>query len=525
MQLSVIDYIVFFGYLVVVVTIGLWVARREKATSTDYFLAGSSLPWFAIGFSLIASSISTEQFIGEVGFAYRYGVAVANWEWGVFPALTIMIAFFVPFYLRHQIRTMPEYLEKRFGPSSRVVFGVITVISYTFINLAGVLYASGLALHSIFGIDMVLAIWVLALVAGIYTVAGGLASVVWTDVLQSILLLGGGLLVFYLGLERVGGWEAIRGVGDRAHLMLPASHPDLPWTGMMVGMLSTNVWYYATNQYINQRVLGAKNEWHARAGILFAAFLGIFLTLAVCFPGLVAYRLFPNLEDPDQAYMRVVSVLIGPLGFGIRGLVFAGLIGAIMSTVDSLANSCSTVLTIDFYKRFWKKSASEKEMIRFGKLASTLVLVIGVLWAPVVGSWSSIFAYFQESWFFMAVPIVVVFVSALLWKRSNTFAATSTLLLALPMLLLPYLLKRFQVQVNAFNMAGLLLIPVTGFHILMAYLKPAPPVEITKDHLWTPAIMALPPDVLKGGYPWYKRLTLWWVLLLIAYITLYTLFW
>jgi SSS family solute:Na+ symporter len=181
-----------------VVLIGFWVARKEKATALDYFLAGDNLPWFAIGFSMIASSISTEQFIGEVGFAYRYGMAVSNWEWGIFPAVTIMLVFFVPFYLRRRISTMPEYLEYRFGSSARVVFAVITVISYAFINLAGVLYSGGLALHSIFGVNLWLAVVILAAVAGAYTVAGGLASVVWTDVLQATLLLGGGLLVFFL---------------------------------------------------------------------------------------------------------------------------------------------------------------------------------------------------------------------------------------------------------------------------------------------------------------------------------------
>jgi SSS family solute:Na+ symporter len=524
MHLSRLDSVAFIGYMAAVVAIGLWVSRKEKQTALDYFLAGDSLPWFAIGFSLIASSISTEQFIGEVGFAYRYGLAVSNWEWGVFPALTIMMVFFVPFYIRRRIATMPEYLEHRFGLTTRVIFAVITVLSYAFINLAGVLYSGGLALHAMFGINLWLAVAILALVTGIYTTAGGLAAVVWTDVLQAVLLLGGGLLVFFLGLERVGGWSEIAGQGDRAHLILPADHPELPWTGMAVLFFSTNVWYYATNQYINQRVLGAKNEWHARAGILFAAFLGIFLTLAVCFPGLIAYRLFPNLEDPDQAYPRLLSELIGPLGFGIRGLVFAGLIGAIMSTVDSLANSCSTVLTIDFYKRCWNKEAGEKQMIRFGRWASAAIFLVGVLWTPVVGSWGSIFAYFQECWFFMAVPVVVVFVSAILWKRSNNFAASSTLLLCIPMTLLPFVLHQLDIDYNAFNMAGLLLLPVSLFHVTTAYLAPRPSKAVER-WLWKPAMFRLPPEITEAGYRWYENLALWWILLLAVFVALYVALW
>lgn len=525
MTLSLCDYVVFILYMGMVVLVGFWIARREEKSARHYFLAGNKLPWFAIGASLIASSVSTEQFIGEVGFAYRYGVAVANWEWSVFPAMTVMIVFFVPFYLRKRISTMPEWLEHRFGPSSRFTFAVLTILSYIFINLAGVLFAGGLALHTIFGVNLWLAVIVLAAAAGAYTIAGGLASVVWTDLLQAILLLGGGLLVFFLGLHEVGGWEAMRGTGDRAHLILPANHPELPWTGILVLTVSTHLWYYATNQYINQRVLGAKSEWDARAGVIFAGFLGILLTLAVCFPGVIAYRLFPDLENPDQAYPRIVSHLIGPLGYGIRGLVFAGLIGAIMSTIDSLVNSCSTVLTIDFYQRLWKPAATEREMIRVGRYTAAVVLVIGVLWTPVVGRWETLFGYFQECWFFMAVPIVVVFVSALLWSRSNNFSATTTLLLCIPMTLLPALLKVLHVDVNSFVLAGILLIPVVLFHIVMSYVRAAPPHDKVSQWIWKPNMISLPAEEKTGPSPWYKNLILWWALVAAAYVVIYVVFW
>jgi solute:Na+ symporter, SSS family len=524
-QLSLLDYAVFFLYMGLIVFIGFWVARKEKTSARHYFLAGNKLPWFAIGTSLIASSVSTEQFIGEVGFAYRYGIAVANWEWSVFPAMTVMIVFFVPFYLRKRISTMPEWLEHRFGPSSRFTFAAITILSYVFINLAGVLFAGGLALHTIFGVNLWLAVVVLAVVAGAYTVAGGLASVVWTDLLQTVLLLGSGLLVFFLGLHEVGGWEAMRGTGDRAHLILPADHPELPWTGMLVLTVSTHLWYYATNQYINQRVLGAKSEWDARAGIIFAGFLGIFLTLAVCFPGVIAYHLFPNLENPDQAYPRVVSHLIGPLGYGIRGLVFAGLIGAIMSTIDSLVNSCSTVLTIDFYQRLWKPSATDREMIRFGRYAAAAVLAVGVCWTPVVGRWDTLFGYFQECWFFMAVPVIVVFVSALLWPRSNNFSATATLLLCIPMTLLPAILKALGVDVNSFVLAGILLIPIVVFHVVLSYVRPAPAPEKVSQWIWKPSMLFLPAEEKTGSNPWHKNLVLWWAVVAAAYVAIYVIFW
>ncbi len=524
MQLNTADYAVFVAYCIAVLAVGFWVARKEK-TSQDYFLASRRLPWYAIGFSLIATSISSEQFIGEVGFAYRYGLAVANWEWGVLPAMTVMILLFVPFYVRRQISTMPEWLEMRFGPSTRFTLAFIMVLSYVFINLAGVLYAGGLAINTIFGINLWYAIIMLAVVTAVYTVMGGLPAVVWNDVIQAILLLAAGLLVFFLGLHEVGGWEAMRGTGDRAHLMLPASHPKLPWTAILVGMLSTNLWYYATNQYINQRVLGAKNEWHARAGVIFAGFLGVFLALSVCFPGMIAYHLFPNLENGDEAYPRVVGHLVGPLGYGLRGLVFAGLLGAIMSTLDALMNSCSTILSIDFYQRLWKPAATDREMIRMGRLTTVAVLVVGCLWTPVVAQWGALFSYFQDCWFFMAVPIVVVFVSALLWPRSNNLSATATLLLCVPMTLLPALLKLCHWEGNAFNLAGILLAPVIAFHILVTYLSPAPPAEVADKWIWKPHMVFLRPEEKLGGYPWYKSLLLWWSVLAGIYIVLYAIFW
>jgi SSS family solute:Na+ symporter len=523
-ELSAADYAVFVAYCIAVLGVGFWVARREK-TAQDYFLASRRLPWYAIGFSLIATSISSEQFIGEVGFAYRHGLAVANWEWGVFPAMTVMILLFVPFYVRRQISTMPEWLEQRFGLSARFTLALIMVLSYVFINLAGVLYAGGLALNTIFGLDLWHGIVLLAVVTAVYTVMGGLPAVVWNDVIQASLLLAAGLLVFFLGLHEVGGWQAMRGTGDRAHLILAASHPKLPWTAILVGMTSTNLWYYATNQYINQRVLGARNEWHARAGVIFAGFLGVFLALSVCFPGMIAYHLFPNLPDGDKAYPLVVGRLVGPLGYGLRGLVFAGLLGAIMSTLDALMNSCSTILSIDFYQRLWNPAAGDRQMIRVGRITTLGVLVVGMLWTPVVAQWGALFSYFQDCWFFMAVPIVVVFVSALLWPRSNNYAATATLLLCLPMTLLPALLKVCHWDINAFNLAGILLAPVIVFHVAITYLRPAPSAAVVERWIWKPHMVFLPAQEIGARAAWYHSLILWWSLVAGIYVVLYTIFW
>ena len=534
MTLSIADLLVFLCYFAAILTIGLVVAKREKKTADDYFLAGRSLPWYVIGFSMIAASISVEQFLGEVGYAYRYGMAVGNWEWGVMPAFTLMVCIFVPYYLRNQIRTIPQFLENRFGPGCRTMFAVLSVVVFGLINLPGVLYGSGLALNAIFGINIYTGIAILATAAAVYVIAGGLASVAWTDVLQASLLLGSGLLVFFLGVKEVGSWQEIVGVGDRSHLMLPASHPDLPWTGMVVLFLSTNIWYYATNQYINQKVLGAKSEWDAKMGMIFTAFLGIPLTLAVCFPGFIAYSIFPNLENPDQAYTKIVNHLVGPLGYGIRGLVFAGLCGAIMSTIAALINSTSTILTLDFYQRIFNKRASQQQLIRFGRVSAGVAIVVAALWTPVVASWGSLFTYFQEFYTFMAVPTVTVFIAGLFWKRSNNFAAFMTLLLGIPIFFFPYILHQWvepyaeahqwSFNLNTYNLAGILYIPVVLFHIIMAYLSPAPEKEMVDRLSWNIKMIRLP-EKEKGIYPWYKSLILWWAVVTAMFVGIYIVFW
>lgn len=527
MRLSVLDAVILIVYLIVVAVIGFWVGRREKHTSHDYFLAGSRLPWYAVGLSMVASSISTEQFMGEVGFAYTYGLAVANWEWLIFPALTILIWMFTPFFIRCQVMTMPEFLERRYGVGSRTIFAVLTVVSYAAVNLAMVLYSGGLALEFLFGIPLPVCVLLLAVVTGAYTVYGGLSSVVWTDVFQCILLLLGGLLVFGLGLARVdGGWHAILGTGERAHLILPADHPTLPWPAMVVLALSTNVWYYCTNQYINQRCLGAKNEWHAKMGILFCGFLGVLLALAVSFPGLIAYAINPNLEDPNKAYPFVVTYLLPP---ALQGLILAALISAIMSTISSLLNSAATVFTIDIYERFIEPGVEQAKLIRVGRYTGIAVMLIGLLCVPLVSRWEHIFSYCQEVWVLLAGPTVAVFVIGILWRRATSTAATFTMAMSFPLMAVPFLQKQFAILSgrleNMFVFGGVVfLVSVILMIILSLMTRSASPEKAEALH-WTFAMLRLPDASGAAAYPWYKRVGFWWLILGGVYVTLYVAFW
>lgn len=426
---NTLDLIVFLSYFVVVTAIGFIAARREKNTVSDYFLAGNTLPWYAMGTSIVAAGISSEQFVGEVGYAYQIGLPVANWEWLVFPALSVMLWIFIPLYFRNRVSTMPEYLERRFGPQSRTLYAYLSVGSYVFANFALVFYTGGFALEKMWGIDRVAAVWILAIATGAYTIYGGLISVAWTNFFQCLLLLGGGLYVFFAGMHQIG-WDfaAVLGEGQRAHLIAPADHPDVPWTALLILGLSTNVWYYATNQYINQRCLAARSEWDAKMGILFAGALQLALPLATCFPGLIYRVMNPDLSDPNAAYPGIVAAVV-PTGF--RGLVAAAILAAIMSTIAGLVNSISTIVTLDIFRPWKGKDWSDKRLVNFGRWAGGIGLLAGALFAPIVMHWENIFRYCQDLWAPMAAPVVTVFIAGALWRGARGRGAVICLWLAI----------------------------------------------------------------------------------------------
>ena len=520
--LYLLDIVIFSAYILIMIFIGFWAGRNKKDSAEDFFITSNRLPWYVIGFSIIATGISSEQFLGTVGFAYNHGLAVANWEWANAPALLILILIFIPLYLRKKIVTMPQFLEKRYDSRLRSLFAIITLLTFVFIYLAGVIFSGGFALNVIFGINLYVAIWSMTIIAGTFTIYGGMASVAWTQLFQSIILLGGGLLVFFLGVHNVpGGLKAIIGTGPRAHLILPANDPYIPWPGVLVLAISTNLWYFGTNQTINQSALGAKNEWHAKMGILLAGFLYIIIAFADAFPGLIAFALNPHLPN-DAAYPYVVKRLI-PIG--LKGLVFAGLVGAIMSTIEGILNASSTVFTFDIYNRFFNKNASAEKMIKIGRITGTVILIIGGLWAPMVLKFGHIFSYFQECLVFVAIPSVVVFAGGVLSKKITNTAAFWTMILSFPMFSTPYLLRMFHVKMNVFNFSGIVLIFTILFIIVLSALTTESKAKSIEGYIWKYSMRKLPPTILATGYPWYKRISLWAGIMLAIYLTIYIIWW
>lgn len=529
-EMGAIDISIFVLYLAAVMAIGFFAGRRKNGEAEDFFLARGKLPWFAVGFAMVATSISTEQFIGASAKAYDVGMSVLNWEWGVVPSFALLIFVFMPLYFRRRIFTIPEYLERRFSGTARGIFSFMTVASYFIINLAGVLFSGGYLVHQVFGISLVWGIWFLAVLTGAYTVYGGMGSVVWTETLQSVLLIAGGLLITMMGLSRIpGGLMATVGTGERASLFLPLDHPELPWTAIVVLMLSTNVWYACTNQFYIQMCLGAKNEWSARMGVVFATFLGMVLGFAVEFTGIVGFRLvelgiMPAPPESNAIFPYLVKYLI-PIG--LRGFVFAGIVAAVMSTISALVHSISTLFSIDFYRARIRPDASERQLVAVGRTTGILLLALGALWAPVVGTFPTIFDYFQQCWAIMAAPITVVFLLGALWKRATNRAAITTLVVGIVCIPLTFWLEKRVLPpgFNFYNLVGLLFLAQMALMAVVSLATPAPDDAIVEAAVWSPRLALLPPEECPKPYSWYKNLWLWWGLSVAFIAGLYILFW
>lgn len=511
-----VDVAVLVGYLVVLVFVG-WVSGRKKseASAESFFLTNSTLPWYAIGFSIIAGGISSEQFIGTVGFAYQYGLPVANWEWLNGPAILLLTFVFIPVYFRWKIVTMPQYLEARFNPKVRRLFAIITLLTYIFINLAGVIFSGAFAMNSILGIDLYAGIWLLTILAGLLVTYGGMESVAWTNVFQAALLLSAGLVVFVVGWIKIpGGIAGILGTGERAHLIASADHPAIPSSSLFILTFSTNVWFFCTNQTINQAALGARSLRHAKLGILFAGLLSLLIAFGDVFPGLIAFAINPNLPVADAAFPYVVGELMPS---GIRGLVFAGLLGAILSTIESLGNAAATIFTLDLYKPR-HAGVPEKKLISVGRIAAVLMLTVGALWAPVVMRFGHIFAYFQECWAFIAIPVVVIFVLGVLWPRMSDKAAMLTLVLSFPMLLFPYLLRITDASWNVYNVAGIVFILTFLFAVAVSLSGQRKTSTLTFHEAASKVTTASEGSLFQSE-------VFWAVLLVLLYITVYVYFW
>lgn len=512
--IGAIDFVIIVVYFLAVLGVGFYFSRRER-TSTDYFLAGRDVAWWAIGASLFASNISSEHFIGLAGSGAATGLAVGHFEWlACFCCLTLGWVF-VPFYIRSGVFTMPEFLERRYGPASRWYLTTVSIIAYILTKISVTLVAGSILLEEVVGWDFMTSSIVLIVATGLYTVAGGLAAVIYTEVIQTVVLIGGATLLTLFGLYEVGGWSGLAAKLDAGHFSMfkAIDHPDFPWTGIIFGAPILGVWYWCTDQFIVQRVLSAKNEENARRGAIFAGFLKILPVFIMVLPGLIAAALYSDVTG-DSAYPSIVTRL---LPTGLKGIVIAGLLAAIMSSLASVFNSCSTLITMDVYKKL-KKVTSERELVFVGRLSTGVLVVLGILWVPFTKTISSqLYVYLQSVQAYISPPIAACFIFGVLVTRLNGAGAISSLILGFVLgaarLILELLYKRgtslpgwieWMAAMNFLHFA-ILLFAVCTFTLFLVSLLTKVPARVKIIGLTFQTVQEIPSAVPSGDLAAEKR--------------------
>ena len=424
-ELSTLDWLVLAGFFILLLgVVGMSMRQKEEDTA-DYFLAGRNASWLVIGASIFASNIGSEHLVGLSGSGAQSGMALAHWELQSWIILLLGWVF-VPFYWSSKVYTMPEFLERRYNSASRTFLSVISLVSYVLTKVAVTVYAGGIAFKTILGIDSIWGIdffWISALglviITGIYTVLGGMKAIMWTSVLQTPVLIIGSVVILVVGLDQVGGWSEVERINDaNLHLIRSASDVDFPWPGIIFGSFIIGFWYWCTDQYIVQRVLSAKGIKEARRGTMFAGYLKLLPVFIFLFPGMIAVALkekgIINYASADQAFPTLVAEL---LPSGVKGIVIGGLVAALMSSLASLFNSSATLFTIDFYKKF-KPESSEKHLLKVGRLATIVIVILGILWIPVMSLIADVlYEYLQSVQSLIAPGIAAVFLLGLVSRR------------------------------------------------------------------------------------------------------------
>ena len=442
--LETLDWIVLGIYFLALIAVAVWVVLQKNKNTEDYFLAGRNVGWFVIGASIFASNIGSEHVVGLAGTGFESGTPMAHYELHAWIVL-LLGWLFLPFYIRSGAFTMPEFLEKRFDSRSRWFLSVFSLLAYVLTKVSVTIYAGGIVVSELLGIPFWYGAIGVVVFTGIYTVVGGMKAVIYTETLQTIVLILGSVVITYLGLQQVGGWDelqdTVRAVSpDHFNMWRPMSDPDFPWTGLLIGGTIVGIWYWCTDQYIVQRTLAAHNIKIGRRGAIFGAYLKLLPILIFLIPGIIAFALSIQnpevfaIEKADRAFPMLVKTL---LPVGLKGLVAGGLMAALMSSLASVFNSCSTIFTIDIYKKL-KPKKSETELLTTGKIATAIIVVLGIVWIPIMERIGGgvMYQYLQNVQSYIAPPVTAVFLLGIIWKRVNAQAAISTLVAGLVLLVL-----------------------------------------------------------------------------------------
>ncbi len=407
-------------------------AGRESSATEDYFLGGRSFIWPFVGLSLVATNMSGATFVGLAGGAYNQGISIFAYEWMTTVILAVFIFFILPFYLKSGVFTLPEFLEKRFDRRSRMAFAAFNLFANMFIDMAAALFAGAVVIRTLYPeIPLIVSVSALAILAAIYTVVGGLGAVMISDSIQATVTIIGGIIVFVATLRAIPSWDAIyeKAGDEKMSLILPADNPDLPWPGLLTGVLIIGLYYWTTNQLVVQRTLGAKSLDHGRWGALMAGFIKLAFLFLFIMPGVMALTLYEKLDNPDTVFPTLVFDL---LPSGVRGVILAAVIAAITSTVDSILNSASTIVTMDFVKTL-RPDTSDRGLVFVGRIATVVALVVAIVWAPFIAQFDTLYGYLQSVLSFLVPPVVAVFLLGIGWKRINATAAFLTLVIIQPL--------------------------------------------------------------------------------------------
>lgn len=502
-------------YFVAMIVLGLWLSRRIRGAS-DYFLAGRHMLWPFIGLSLFASNISSTTLIGLSGEAYATGISIYNYEWMAAVVLVIFAVFFLPVLLRQRTYTMPEFLARRFDRRIQVYFSSLTLFLSVVVETAGSLFAGALVIQLIFPeVPLWQTMTVLALIAGIYTLAGGLAAVMFTDAVQAVLLLIGSVVITFIAFNQIGGiGEVFAQVdADRLSLIRPLDDPTMPWLGLLTGVPLLGFYYWATNQAIVQRVLAAKNVEHGRLGALLAGALKLAPLFIMVLPGSAAILLYPELDNADQVYPVLMFDL---LPTGLLGLVLAGFVAAIMSQIDSALNSASTLVTMDFV-RSKRPDLSSRQLMHIGRVVMAFFLLFAVLWAPFITNFRSIFSYIQAMFSYAVPPVVALFLIGVFWWRANSAGALASVVVGLAVGICGFIaievLDLF--RLHFLYVAPLIFVACAVTLVGVSLLTSPPDREQINDYLWKRSDFDAESAALRH-LPWFRNYRVMAALLLAA---------
>jgi len=526
-----IDLAIIIAYLVGIVALGCWAGMKQRKSSVGkgYFLAGSTLTWPVIGLALFSTNISTIHLVSLAQEGFVNGLAYGNFEWMAAFTLVLLALFFAPFYIKANVATLPDFLEKRYSRSSRDFLAVISIVSAIFIHIGFSLYTGAVVLRGLFGINIMTSIIITSLLTGLYTIIGGLLAVVITESIQTIVLVLGAVCITAIAYSKVGGWEGLASSVDPVKLTVLRSADDpsgLPWYAVFLGYPIIGIWYWCADQTIVQRVLGAKDENHARIGPLFAGFLKILPVFIFVMPGLMCLALInqgklPNtLTDSADTYAFMISEL---LPIGVKGIVAAALLAALMSTVSGALNSIATLFSFDIYKR-WKPETSDKKLVLVGRIVTFVAMVTAIIWSPYVSHFQSIFQGVIAIICYVAPPITAVFLCGVFWKRASATAAITTFytgtLLGFTVFMLDWFKEQTGWNIPSMMATFYLFVVCMGIMFVISMVKPHSHTEESARLVWDN-----PLDALRGktwpGIGNYKFLS---ALLCIIMVILYVVF-